>query len=158
MAGPLASFFEELFRGETHAILTVATAYFVMTGLFGLILSIRIRSWPMARGTLIRSRLYSAVPSMTAGDRNYHVDLQYSYVVDDVRYEGHRLSPTYIVASANLRFLLTWQMRGISELGDDEIAVFYNPSAPEKSYLIRPGALSLTCIIGFMMLPAIFWI
>lgn len=134
--------FEELIRDESNAILIVATVYFVMTGLLGLFLSIRIRSWPMVRGTLVRSRLHSAVPSMSAGDANYHVDLNYSYVVDDVRYEGHRLSPTYIVASANLRFLLTWQMRGITELGDNEIAVCYNPSAPEKSYLIRPGVIS----------------
>lgn len=150
--------FEKVIAGDTEAILIVATVYFVMAGLLSLILSLRIRSWPTTRGTLAHSNLDSMTPSMRADDVNYYADLKYSYVVDGVRYEGKRLSPTYIVASANLRFLLKWQISGITRLENNEVVVFYKPSAPQKSYLIKPGKIALTCTIGFILLPLIFWL
>ena len=158
MTLPIASFFEDLFNGDTHAILIVTTTYFVMAGLLSLILSLRIRSWPMVRGTLVHSNLGAMSPSMRASDVNYSADLQYNYLVDDNHYQGKRLSPAVIVASANLRFLLTWQLRGITKFANDEIAVFYKPSNPKKSYLIKPGKIALSSTIGFTLLPILFWL
>lgn len=154
----MASFFEDVMSGDTHAILIVATVYFVMAGLLSLVLSLRIRSWPMVQGTLVRSGLDPMGPSMRADEVNYSADLEYHYIVDGVRHQGKRLSPTIIVASANLRILLNWQMSGITKLANEEIAVFYKPSNPKKSYLIKPGKIALSCIIGFILLPLIFWI
>lgn len=151
------SFFVDLFNGDTQAILIVATVYFVMMGLISFALSLRIRSWPMVRGTLLHSGLDPMSPSMRADEVNYSADLMYHYVVDGKEYEGKRLSPTYIVASANMRFLLTWQMSGITQLANEGVAVFYKPSNPKKSYLIKPGKIALSCTIAFMILPLIFW-
>lgn len=157
MIKSITSFFQDVIDGDTHTILIVATVYFAMMGFISLALLLRIRSWPMVPGRLVHSSLNPMSPSMRADEVNYSVYLKYNYVVDGVKYEGKRLSPTYIVASANIRFLLTWQMSGITKVENEEVAVYYKPSNPIKSYLIKPGKITLICLIAIIMLPLIFW-
>ena len=78
------------------------------------------------------------------------LDALYEYEVDGTSYENSRISPWVIVASHNLRSILHRQLNRISVGPDGKIAVFYNPQHPEKSVLIKPGAVGrlITLTIG----------
>lgn len=158
MANILNSFYENLLSGDKQAILIVAAAYFALMGLVSLIFQLRILSWPMTNGTLVHSGLLRWGASNFAGEQDYEAEVKYHYRVDGKQYEGKRLSSWYIIASANLRFLLRWQLNGITNLAPEEIAVFFNPSAPEKSYLIRPGKIGLSLTVAIATLPLILLI
>ena len=49
----MSSFFEKAIDGDVHAILIIAIVYFVIVGILSLVLSLRIRPWPMTRGMLV---------------------------------------------------------------------------------------------------------
>lgn len=152
----VATFFSDVSEGNEAAIVLLASGYFGLMGLIGAIYGLWIRSWPMTEGNLVQSGLESMGPSMRADEQHFQAGVRYTYEVDGVEYEGSRLSPTYIMASANLRFLLKLQMRGIKKLGGDRVAVIYNPSNHTKSFLIKPGPatflLPAMCILVSILL------
>lgn len=158
MANTLNSFFESLMSGDEQAILIVVAAYFALMGLISLIFQLRILSWPMTNGTLVHSDLSKWGASNFADEQDYEAEVKYHYQVDGKQYEEKRLSPWYMVVSANMRFLLRWQLTGITRLTPEEVAVFYNPSAPEKSYLIKPGKVGLGITAAIAIAPIIFLI
>ncbi|MEM7636247.1 MAG: DUF3592 domain-containing protein [Pseudomonadota bacterium] len=144
--------------GDEQAILIVVAAYFALMGLISLTYQVRILSWPMINGTLVRSDLSRWGASTRADEQDYEAEVTYHYRVDGKHYEGKRLSPWYMLVSANMRFLLRWQLAGITRLTQEEVAVFYNPSAPKKSYLIKPGKAGLCVTAAMVVLPIIYLI
>ncbi len=127
-------------------------------GLISLIFQLRILSWPMINGTLVHSDLSRWGATNFADEQDYEAEVTYRYRVNGKQYEGKRLSPWYMLVSANMRFLLRWQLAGITRLTPEEVAVFYNPSAPEKSYLIKPGKAGLCFTAAMVVLPGIYLI
>jgi hypothetical protein len=73
--------------------------------------------------------------------------------VADTVYEGHRLSLWTVILSTNLRFILRWQMKGITHLSTDEVTVFCKQSNPKKSYLIKPGNIGFGFTVGIVFVP-----
>ncbi|MEO9877582.1 MAG: DUF3592 domain-containing protein [Anderseniella sp.] len=144
--------------GDEQAILIVVAAYFALMGLISLTYQLRILSWPMITGTLVRSDLSKWGATNRASEQDYEAEVTYHYRVDGKQYEGKRLSPWYMLVSANMRFLLRWQMAGITRLTREDVAVFYNASAPQKSYLIKPGKAGLCVTAAMVVLPIIYLI
>jgi len=145
------SFFNAVLAGESQAIVTLVAIYFVLAGSYGLAYCIWIRSWPATEGKLTTAGLERWGPSMRAHEQDYIAHIQYMYSVGGVAFEGSRLSPTFVMVSANSRFVLNWQMKGIKKLGVDQVEVIYNPRNPRKSFLIKPGlptfSLLMLCIL-----------
>jgi len=158
MANALNSIFEGIMSGDKQAILIVTAAYFALCGLVTLIFQTRILFWPMTSGTLVHSDLSRWGVSSFADEQNYEAGVKYHYQINGKQYEGKRLSAWYILASANMRFLLRWQLEGITMLAPENVAVFYNPSAPEKSYLIKPGRIGLGISAAILILPITYLI
>jgi len=142
----MSSFIDSVAAGDKQAIIALVSMYFAAMCLFSLVYCLRIRSWPQTTGTVPESDVEAWGTSRDADDQNYAANVRDTYRVRGEDYEGARLSPTSILATVNLRALIDWQMRGITKLRDGQVAVFYNDAKPEKSYLVRPGAL----IIGFL--------
>ena len=139
MLNSLKSFFDAVFAGDQQAIVLLTSIYFASAGVYWFVYCFRIKSWPATRGTLLNFDLENMGPAMRSDEQNYEASVKYTYNVAGKDYEGSRLSPTLIFVSSNLRFILNWQMRKINKLGAEQVAVLYNPSKPEKSFLIRPG-------------------
>ena len=136
----------------------LASIYFAVMGLFSLISCMRIRFWPTTSGVLLHSGLDTLGLGMRSDEHNYTADVRYSYRVAGKDYEGNRLSPTLVMMSTNLRFVLNWQMKGIKRLGVEQVVVLYNLSKPEKSFLIRPGMATFFLPLVFILISVIFLI
>ncbi|MEP1230765.1 MAG: DUF3592 domain-containing protein [Litorimonas sp.] len=156
----MQSFFQDLLSGDRAAILNVIAGYFFLCGICGLLYWRRVRSWPQISGTLIKSEIGKLGNSMRADEQSYTAKLRYQYSVGGEEYESKRLSSIQVVASTNMRALLRWQMRYITYLDKDknEIAVFYDPKKPQKSYLIKPLKIEPFIYAAFFILPIIFWL
>ena len=137
-------------------VLIIAAMYFSAVGLFGLVTQMRVLNWPMTTGRLSKRTLASMGPRMLAEDEQFEADVEYSYQVSGTSYDGDRLSPWQLLASFNLKSLVKWQMKGITEVSDGEVEVYYDPAAPEKSFLIKPGMLGLAFTAAVAALPLIF--
>jgi hypothetical protein len=113
-------------------------------------------NWAETSGTLVQLQagIWSAASS--ADQTDYHANVSYNYIVADTVYEGHRLSLWAVIVSTNLRFILRWQMKGITHLSTDEVTVFCKQSNPKKSYLIKPGNIGLGFTVGIVFFPMFY--
>ncbi|MEO9826212.1 MAG: DUF3592 domain-containing protein [Paracoccaceae bacterium] len=146
----MTEFIDGLMAGDRASVLTAAALYAVIMGLFSIWFCFRVRGWPSVVAKLNRAGLDRFGWSSTASDQDYRADVAYSFDVDGQTYSGHRLSPTIIIASANARFLLRWQMRGIERIGEEGVRAYYKPSNPEKSYLIVPSLRTIAVVAVVM--------
>ena len=143
-------------NGDKQTWLFLIAIYSLFCGLISLIIQIRILNWAATPGTLIQSQAAIWGFASSASEVDYHANVRYNYTVAGTAYEGHRLSPTLIIVSANLRFILRWQMKCITHLSTDEVMVFYKPSNPKKSYLIKPGKIGICVTAGMVFFPVIY--
>jgi len=153
----LSSFISQIKAGDEQAILALFLIYIMIMGLISLTFCLRIRFWPVTTGQLLSEGLDEMSPSMRADEQNFQADLRYKYYVDGTDYEGLRLSPTNIMASYNMRFLIHRQLRGVTRLAGDNVEVYYNPSKPRKSFLIRPGK-SIFAILAVMIIGPLIYL
>ena len=142
----MREFIDSLLAGDRAAILSAAAFYALAMGALSIWLCFRVRKWPSVVATLKHAGLDRFGWSGSASDQDYRADVAYSFEVDGQTYDGHRLSPTIIIASANARFLLRWQMRGIERIGEDSVRAYYKPSNPKKSYLIVPSMRTIAVV------------
>ena len=156
MMSAIDSIYDGAVNGDEQTWVFLFAIYFLLCGLISLIVQIRILNWAETRGTLVQSQVGTWSPAVSADEVDFHANVRYNYTVADTVYEGHRLSPTFIIVSTNLRFILRWQMKGITHLSRDEVMVFYKPSNPKKSYLIKPGKIILTITVGMVLFPLIY--
>ena len=152
MPEAISTYFEAVIAGDEQAIKLLAAAYFATAFFLSFIYQLRIRSWPMTPGALAEKGLDRWGASMRADEQNYEANVRYQYSVDGVSYDCDRLSPWVVFVTANLRFVLNWQLRGIRKLSDDRVEVFYNPSNPKKSFLVKPGNIGLSITAGVVLL------
>lgn len=151
-------FIEQLKNGDPESWLLFFAIYCMITGCYALLYCFRISRWPSVIGELAQKNIALWSPSNVISDRNYSVQLSYTFKVDGKEYHGHRLSPFIIIVSHNLRFLLRLQMKHI-EINDlGKVRVFYNPRCPEKSYLILPKAIGHIFTISFTFIPLIAYL
>lgn len=143
-------------NGDKQTWLFLFAIYSLVCGLISLIFQIRILNWAETPGTLVQSQVGTWGAAYSADEVDYHADVKYNYTVAGTKYEGHRLSPWTVIVTTNLRFILRWQMKGITHLSNDEALVFYKQSNPKKSYLVKPGKIGLCFTVAIVFLPMIY--
>ena len=143
-------------NGDKQTWLFLIAIYTLLCGLISLIVQIRIFNWAETPGTLVQSQVGTWSPSVSADEVDFYANVRYNYTVADTVYEGHRLSPWTVIVTTNLRFILRWQMKGITHLSTDEVMVFYKQSNPKKSYLIKPGKIGFAFTVGMVLFPIIY--
>jgi len=156
MISTIDTIYDGAINGDKQTWLFIFAAYTLLCGLISLIFQIRILNWAATPGKLIQSQAAIWGFASSASEVDYHANVRYNYTVAGTVYEGHRLSPTLIIVSANLRFILRWQMKGITHLSTDEVMVFYKQSNPKKSYLIKPGNIGICFTVGMVFFPMIY--
>jgi len=143
-------------NGDKQTWLFLIAIYSLLCGLISLIVQIRILNWVGTPGTLIQSQAAAWSAAYSSDEVHFFANVRYNYTVAGTEYEGHRLSPWLAIVSTNLRFILRWQMKGITHLSSDEVTVFYKQSNPKKSYLIKPGKIGLSLTVTIVLLPIIY--
>lgn len=145
-------------EGDKQGILFFTVIYSLVICLYSFSRQIFIRQWPTAKGFLITSSVEKwGTTELIASNQEYKVDSLYEYQVSDKKYQGTRLSPWIVVVSHNARFILNKQLNTIQKNDDGTINVFYNPKAPHKSYLVKPGFFGIAVTLGFAFLPLLIY-
>ncbi|UTW58777.1 DUF3592 domain-containing protein [Kordiimonas sp. SCSIO 12603] len=147
MVEVLHSFFENLLDGDKQALFIASSAYIILMGVMSLIYQWRVKSWPMAIGTLETAEVSGWGVPRADDDQKFAAKVEYTYTVDGKNYSGKRLSPWAVLVTYNLKFIIKWQMNRITKISPDKVAVFYNPKSPEKSFLIKPNTASIIITI-----------
>lgn len=151
--------FEITLQGEKQGIWFFASLYcFVLCG-YSFWFQLGTRGWPTTRGNLAQSLLdtfeYNSVPS----EQVYRAMATYTYSVDNVKYEGTKISPWVFVASYNARDVLKRQMNKIQMYSDGSVRVRYNPRNPKKSYLLAASKIGLSITLSIGLLPSfLYWL
>ena len=156
MMSAIDTIYDGAVNGDKQTWLFLIAIYSLLCGLISLIVQIRILNWAEIPGTLIQSQVATWSAAVSADEAHFFANVRYNYTVAGTVYEGHRLSPWLAIVSTNLRFLLRWQMKGITHLSPDEVTVFYKPSNPKKSYLIKPGNIGICVTAGMVFFPMIY--
>ena len=132
--------------------------YFLLACLYSLVYQARIRRWKETAGILLSTNLVnSGGTAPVKSDQEYRLNAVYTYTVDGQTYQGTRVSPWVFMASHNLRRILNYQKRQIAHGSDGDVAVYYNPARPQKSFLVKPGIVGMivTMLLGFT--PALLY-
>lgn len=147
-------FWTDLLNGERNAVLSACIAYVLLMCMISIMGCLRMRRWPHTTGTLTEDGFSSIGNSE---DRMQAARVRYEYSVNGIPYTGKRLSPFILYATGTK--MAKWQKVGIQRHGDDRITVFYNPSRPQKSYLITPKWTGITgiCVLTTMVV-IVLWL
>jgi hypothetical protein len=138
-------------NGEKQGIVFFASVYvFILLG-YSLVYQLRITKWPVAKGKLLVGeveKINGTHPVLS--EQEYVSKALYEYQVDGTDYKGSRVSPWVIVASHNAKIFLHKQMDKIQRNDDGSVEVYYAPSKPNKSFLIKPSTTGMlvTAVLG----------
>ncbi|GAA6183361.1 MULTISPECIES: DUF3592 domain-containing protein [Alteromonadaceae] len=145
-------------EGEKQGVLFFVVFYLLIVCLYSFIKQILIRQWPVAKGTLLTASVeQSGVPQILLSDQEYKVNSLYAYQVSGKVYQGKRVSPWIIIASHNAKFILKTQLNKIKKNEDGSVNVIYNPKAPAKSYLLKPGVIGMVITFGIAVIPLLLY-
>ena len=144
-------------NGNGQGVFFWFAVYIFIVGLYSLIFQIRMRSWHVVQGKLIKFGLDQFGHAMSKSDQNYWAGALYNYSVSGVDYSGTRVSPWLILVSHNLKFILEKQMSYVQRLSDGSVKVFYNPNNPKKSFLIIAGNTGIGITLLISILPLILF-
>lgn len=100
------SFFEELLDGDKQALFIASSAYIILVGFISLLYQWRVKSWPMAIGTLETAEVSGWGVPRADDEQTFAAKVEYTYTVDGKDYSGKRLSPWTVLATYNLRFII----------------------------------------------------
>ena len=141
------------FAGDIQSIFLLVSVYVLMVCSYSVLYQVKVSRWPTVEGKLLTSglRKYGGTEWAPA-DQEYVAETLYEYEVDGKKYLGKRLSPWIVVASHNARFVVNAQLNRVKRDPDGRVAVYYNPKAPGKSFLIPTAVASqlVTLFIGFI--------
>lgn len=146
-------------EAEPQGIWFWAGVYVFVVCTYSVVFQIRTRSWPVAEGELVQAGVKTfGSHDLVLANQDYVSKALYHYSVSGVVYEGTRVSPWIFVASHNMRFILEKQMASIQYHPNSKVKVFYNPTKPQKSYLIIAGKVGIviTSLIG--LAPLVLYI
>ncbi|MEP4889709.1 MAG: DUF3592 domain-containing protein [Aliiglaciecola sp.] len=145
--------------GDKQGILFYVVVYLLIVCLYSFIWQVFVRQWPSARGVLKTASVNkwgSHLPIVS--EQEYKVDSLYEYHVANKHYRGTRVSPWIIIASHNAKMILNKQLDKIQTNNDGSVNVFYNPKAPQKSYLVKPGLFGLAVTLACAVVPLLLYI
>ena len=140
----LSGFIEDLLAGDKNAVIIASASYFAVCGVWSVVFGWRLSRWPSVVGRIHRLEVAPiGGRPFSPSDQEYTGDVVYDYVVDGVAYRGDRLSPYYLRATHNLRFVIAWQLKWVERIGENGVRVRHHPTKPGKSYLIATGPRSI---------------
>jgi len=151
MKSSVVGLLEAVLDGNPQAILLLASVYALLACAYSLFHQLRMRRWPRVRGHLLDAGLVSISGGDLARWRQYYAgEAVYRYRVDGGHYRGRRISPWVSVDSFSARFVLARALRKISADQEGGVDVYYRPTNPGRSLLIRPGwvGIGLTAALG----------
>jgi hypothetical protein len=144
--------------GDAQGVFFWAAFYVFAVCGWSVVHQIRVNRWPGTVGELTESSVAKlGATERVPGEQQYHAAAEYHYSVNGQSYTGRRVSPWVIIATYNLKSVLARQMKGIQQLPDGQVMVYYNLNKPQKSFLITPGIRSqlFTAVIG--VAPFVFY-
>ncbi len=135
---------------------TLLGLLFVMIGGFEFRQGLKTNDWPAAAGRIVESKIVEKKVDGSSGrsrsrisERDYTVDVRYSYEVEGRRFEGDRLR--YGNESHDSRASAR-EEQSLLAVGK-EVQVYYDPKTPSQSVLIKGIGLSwLGMALGMMAL------
>lgn len=131
--------------GNFEALFALVSAFVVLACCFSLFYQYRIYCWPSTEGVLDRKDLDKFGASNV--HPTYGVGVSYRYTVNDQEYTGSRLSPMQVQGSGAGLIVLKKILDGVAGEGET-VTVYYKPSNPAKSFLQKPGWVSLGMTLG----------
>lgn len=146
--------------GDKQGYFFFIALYLLLVCGYSLIHQFNISRWPSVKGKLDKANISIWGGSETApSSQLFKASILYSYQVNNQSYKGHRLSPWLVLASYNAKQLLNQQINAIQQNEDASIKVFYSPSNPKKSFLIKPNRLGLLITLMLAICPIIlYWL
>ena len=130
-------FWVDLQNGERVAVFVCVGLYCVLVAGYSFFKQYLVSQWPFVWGTLHKAEAKLIMPDNSLSEQQYTSKALYSYQVNGVQYEGTRVSAMVIVATHNARAILNKQLQGIQKDAAGRVKVFYKPSNPKKSLLIK---------------------
>ncbi|WP_239078388.1 MULTISPECIES: DUF3592 domain-containing protein [Deefgea] len=155
------SYLESIFvltkAGDIQGIAFWAVAYSWLIAWGTLHIYWRVRHWPSVIGRIeqLEVRAFGAA-EWVQSEQDYIADSCYLYEVKGVEYSGSRIAPWQLSASHNLRGIVQGQVSAVPVQPDGKVRVYYSPKRPNKSYLVRPGWLSLLIAHLIYIVPT-YW-
>lgn len=151
---------ERAAAGDKQSLALLAALYVCAVLVSSAIYLWLIWRWPSTTGQLVTHEVgtFGGIDYIPF-QQSYMGKVVYLYEVDGQQYRGNRLSPWKVMGSANARFVLQAQLRGINVDPAGRVAVYYNPRKPAKSYLIRSGPIkqAVTLLAGLAPVLAYWW-
>ncbi len=144
--------------GDKQGYFFFIALYLLLVCSYSLIHQFNISRWPNVKGKLHKANISKWGGSETGpSSQLFKASILYSYQVNNQSYQGHRLSPWLVLASYNARQLLNQQINAIQQNEDASVKVFYSPSNPKKSFLIKPNRLGLFITLMLAVCPIILY-
>lgn len=145
-------------QGQAKGVWFWAGLYAFIVCTYSLMYQIRVRQWPMVEGTIVTLGIRQFGSSeWSKSDQDFVFDAKYNYKVSGKSYQGSRVSPWIFIVSYNLKILLKKQSQLIDYYPNGMIKVYHHPNKPQKSFLIKPGRLSIVVTVVLSLLPSILF-
>lgn len=122
------------------------------------VMQIRTRYWKRTEGELVSKDVDVFSLNNSLSEQQYTNRVQYTYTVGGQRYNGKRLSPWQIVANHNAQGILKYQLSKVCTLPNGKIIVHYNPSNPEKSFLLIAGKAGIVVTLLIAVVPFLLYL
>lgn len=146
-------------KGDTQSVFFLVAAYSFILLFYSFIYQVRVSRWPTTTGVLDEGRISEwGAHQRQRGNQNFKLFAACRYEVAGITYDGSRVSPWLVIASANARFLLSKQLNSISRKNENAVLVYYNPRKPKRSFLVKPGRSGMFTTIVLACLPAILYV
>lgn len=148
-----------ILEGDPQGIFFCVSIYTFVLLMISFIYQLRILRWPKVIGQLHGLDITEwGVKERQRSNQMYEATSSYSYSVNGVEYESNRVSPWYVLASRNARFLLEAQLNSITGISDGRVGIYYDPKNPKKSYLIKPGRFGILTTLVISVAPIILYV
>lgn len=131
--------------GNFEALFACVAAFVALACCYSLFYQYQIYRWPSTEGTLDRKDLDKVGASNV--QQTYSVGVSYRYAVEGQEYQGSRVSPMYVQGSGAGVAVLKKILDDLAGEGE-AVTVYYKPSNPAKSFLQKPGWVSLGMTLG----------
>ena len=119
---------------------------------------LRVSGWPSVIGDLDEASIEIwGARERQKSDQMFKAKAGYRYIVNGMEFIGTRISPWFLLASSNAKFLLKYQLNSVKSLSNGKVEVYYNPKKPSKSFLIKPGAVGFSITLIFAFFPVVVY-
>lgn len=132
--------------------------YFFACAVYIIYRNWQVKQWPFTEGDLIECRVGTITKSLEdfktidfARGFNIAARVEFLYEIDGKKYSGNRLSFTTIFGSVAAGPFIRKQIKNIEMLSNNKVKVYYSPSNPKKSTLLKPNTFSW--LFGFSLFP-----